>query len=91
MATDNTNQHIVPTNFPVPSPMICTGDQVGNWEYFLQAWKDYQIALGLDKKSEKVRFATFRSIMGRECVQILQNLGITDQNKVKEAKENYVK
>ena len=44
-----------------------------------------RLATGLKKRSEKIRLATFCSIMGRECVQILQNLGITNENTVKEA------
>ncbi|KXJ09560.1 hypothetical protein AC249_AIPGENE18820 [Exaiptasia diaphana] len=67
MPETNDPQISVPSNFPVPTPMMCRGDQVGNWEFFLQQWRDYEIATGLDKRSEKIRLATFRSVMGREC------------------------
>lgn len=67
--------------------MVCRGDQAGNWDFFIQQWRDYEIATGLDKRGEKIRTATFRSIMGRDCVQLLQNLGITSENSLKEAED----
>ena len=67
-----------PSNFPVPSPMVCTGDKVANWEFFRQQYEDYEIATGLDKKEQKIRLATLHSVMGRECMQIFMNLKLTD-------------
>ena len=66
--------HSFPTNFPVPTAMICTGDLTGNWEFFKQQWMDYEVATGLDKKSQAVRLATLRSVMGKDCLQIFLNL-----------------
>jgi len=77
----------IQSNFPVPSPMVCKGNQSSNWEFFKQQWRDYEIATSLDKRDEKIRLATFRSIMGRDCVQILQNLGLTGENTLKAAED----
>ena len=63
-----------PTNFPVPSAMVCRGDLTSNWEFFKQQWQDYEVATGLDQKGQSVRLATFRSVMGKECLQIFLNL-----------------
>ncbi|KAK3708088.1 hypothetical protein QZH41_006917 [Actinostola sp. cb2023] len=65
-----------PSNFPLPSPMTCRGDLTSNWEFFKQQFMDYEVAMGLNQRSEAVRLATFRSVMGRECLQIFLNLNL---------------
>jgi len=54
--------------------MVCRGDITSNWEFFKQQWQDYEVATGLDQKSQSIRLATFRSVMGKECLQIFLNL-----------------
>lgn len=54
--------------------MVCRGDLTSNWEFFKQQWQDYEVATGLDQKSQAVRLATFRSVMGKECLQLFLNL-----------------
>jgi hypothetical protein len=76
--------------------MKCQGDVAGNWDFFKPQWSDYEIATGLDKREESVRLATLRSAMGRECLQILLNLNLSEEDKKKidkclEALENYFK
>lgn len=87
---------LIASNFPLPSSMKCQGDVAGNWEFFKQQWSDYEIATGLDKREESVRLATLRSAMGRECLQILLNLNLSEEDKKKidkclEALEKYFK
>ncbi|CAB4031929.1 Hypothetical predicted protein [Paramuricea clavata] len=65
------------STFPVPSPMVCQGDKVANWESFKQQWEDYEVATGLEKRDAKIRLATLRSVMGKECMQIFMNLKLT--------------
>ena len=48
----------VPSNFPIPAPMVCKGNLVANWG-------DYEVANGLDKQSSKIRLASFRPVMGK--------------------------
>ena len=43
---------------------------MNNWEFFRQQWTDYEVATSLDKQEQKIRLATFRSVMGKECLQI---------------------
>lgn len=31
----------VPSNFPIPAPMVCKGNLVVNWEFFRKQWEDY--------------------------------------------------
>ena len=69
------------SNFPVPAPMKITGDRKGHWEFFSQQWNDYELATGLDKRSEKVRLATLRSVMGKECLQIFLNLNLNEADR----------
>ena len=87
---------LIASNFPLPSSMKCQGDVAGNWEFFKQQWSDYEIATGLDKREKSVRLATLRSAMGRECLQILLNLNLSEEDKKKidkclEALEKYFK
>ena len=90
MAAPNTVQptapiypQVISPNFPLPSPMKCHGDVTGNWDFFKQQWSDYETATGLDKREESVRLATLRSPMGRECLQILLNLNLQEDDKKK--------
>lgn len=59
--------------------MTVKGDLVNNWEFFKQQWTDYEVATGLGKQEQKIRFATFRSAMGKECLQIFLNLKLTTE------------
>ena len=54
--------------------MVCRGDLTSNWEFFKQQWQDYEVATSLDQKSQSIRLATFRSVVGKECLQIFLNL-----------------
>ena len=76
--------------------MKCHGDVTGNWDFFKQQWSDYETAIGLDKREESVRLATLSSSMGKECLQILLNLNLPEEDKRKldkclEALESYFK
>ena len=85
-----------PGNFPLPNAMNGKGDVAANWEFFSQQWSDYEIATGLNGKAENIHLATLRSVMGRDCLQTLLNLQLSegDQSKVDkclEALEEYYK
>ena len=69
------------SNFPVPTPMKCKGDKVANWEFFRQQWEDYEIATGLDQRDQKVRLATLHSVMGKDCLQVFNNLELSVEQK----------
>ncbi|XP_041472642.1 uncharacterized protein K02A2.6-like [Lytechinus variegatus] len=62
------------SNFPVPSPMDMKGDLRGNWKFFQSQWENYEIALELDKKPDKVRVATLVSLIGKECYKLYTTL-----------------
>ena len=42
------------SNFPVPLPTVCQGDNAANWEFFRQQWKDYEVATGLNQRDCKI-------------------------------------
>ena len=65
------------SHFPILSPMNVKGDLVHNWEFFKQQWQNYEVATGLDKQEQKIRLATFRSTMGKNCLQIFHNLKLS--------------
>ena len=61
--------------------MVTAGDSVNNWEFFKQQWTDYEVATGLEEQHPKVRIATLRSVMGKECLQILLNLKLAEEER----------
>ena len=67
------------SHFPIPSPMNAKGDLVNNGEFFKQQWQDYEVAPGLKKQEQKIRLATLRSAMGKDCLQIFLNLKLSSE------------
>ena len=61
--------------------MVCTGDVATNWKQFREAFDDYSIATQLAEKSAEIQAATLKTIMGKECRQILLRLQLTDDEK----------
>ena len=61
--------------------MVCKGNLVNNWEFFRQQWEDCQVATGLHKQDSKIRLASLRSVMGKDCLQIFLNLSISDEDR----------
>ena len=64
---------------PPPAPMECNGDVATNWMIFQDAYDDYATAAQLSDKGEEVQAATLKTIMGKECKQILNHLGLTTE------------
>jgi hypothetical protein len=54
-----------------------------NWNMFKREWEDYEIASELVGKTEKIRIATLRILMGRECARILDNLDLSAERQKK--------
>ena len=54
-----------PSNFPVPSAVVCKGDLTSNWEFFKHQWQDYELATELDQKSQVIRVVTFHGSWGK--------------------------
>ena len=61
--------------------MVCKGNVVNHWEFFLQQWEDYEVATGLDKQDSKIRLASLRSVMRKDCLQIFLNHRILDEHR----------
>ncbi|CAH1252898.1 Hypp1033 [Branchiostoma lanceolatum] len=61
---------------PVPRPLELTGDVAENWETFKEDWNSYEIATETSKKTAVIRSATLKTVMGRDCLDILKNLDI---------------
>ena len=69
-------------NLPVPEPMnVTSGNVAENWSYFRDQWNDYEIATGLREKDEKIRVATLRGIMGKDCYNIYKRLALEEEEK----------
>ena len=69
-------------NLPVPEPMnVTAGNVAENWNYFREQWKDYEVATGLKEKDEKIRVATLRGVMGKDCYNIYKRLPLEGDHK----------
>ena len=62
---------------PGPEHINCNGDVSTNWKIFREAYEDYLIATGLDKKDKAIQVATLKSLMGTECKKILKRLQLS--------------
>ena len=67
--------------FPYPASDECQGWFSNNWEFFKQQWQDYEVATGPDKQEQKIRLATFRSAMGKDCLKIFVNLKLSSEQR----------
>ena len=66
-------------NLPVPEPMNArSGNVAEKWSYFREQW-NYKIATGLREKDEKIRVATLKGIMGKDCYNIYKRLALEDE------------
>jgi len=64
---------------PVPEQMNCNGNIPTNWKTFREAYEDYLIATGLDKKDKVIEAATLKSLVGTECKKILKRLQLSEE------------
>ena len=64
---------------PVPDPMQCTGDVANNWKSFKEAYTDYATTTELHKKEKAIQAATLKTVMGKECRQILARLELSEE------------
>ena len=60
---------------------MCTGDVASNWKIFTEAFADYSTATKLTKKAAEVQAATLKTVMGKDCRQILSRLELTEEEK----------
>ena len=58
---------------PPPEPMVYR-DVAANWKVFKEAFTDYATATQLTEKEATIQAATLKTIMGKECRQILSHL-----------------
>ena len=58
-----------------PPPPVNVKDDVSiNWKLFRQAWEYYVTATELNKKSKEVQAGALCSVMGLECVKVMNSL-----------------
>ena len=56
---------------PPPNPIVCPGNLSENWKAFKEAFNDFAIATQLTDKDEPIQATTLKTVMGKECRQIL--------------------
>ena len=61
-------------HLPMPFAMDMKGDVAGNWKFFKDQWRNYEIASGLAQKDADVRLATQNLVMGKDCYNVLRHL-----------------
>ena len=77
---------MVTYQFPPPEAMICTGDVATNWKVFKEVYEDYATATELMSKDDTIQAATLKTVMGKDCRQILLRLELSDRDKKKPSK-----
>ena len=71
---------------PPPDPMVCAGNVAVNWKAFKEAYTDFATATQLNDKDDTIKIATLKTVMGRECQQILSRIELTEEDKKKPTK-----
>ena len=66
-------------SYPIPPPesMKCSGDLTKNWAIFREAFSDYATTIELNKKDDEIQVATLKSVMGKDCKQVLKQLELS--------------
>jgi len=68
---------------PPPDAMICMGNVATNWRIFKEAYNDFATATELTGKDAAIQAATLKTVMGKECREILTRLELSDVDKKK--------
>ena len=68
---------------PPPDAMVCTGSVATNWKIFKEAYNDFATATELTNKDDEIQAATLKTVMGKECRQILSRLELSNADKKK--------
>ena len=68
---------------PPPGVMVCTRNMAENWKVFKEAYADFAMATELTNKDNVIQAATVKTIMGKECQQILSHLELSNDDKKK--------
>jgi len=71
---------------PPPEAMLCTGDVATNWKVFKEAYEDYATATETTFKDDTIQVATLKTVMGKDCLQILSHLELSEGDKKKPSK-----
>jgi hypothetical protein len=83
------------SHYRPPDPLKITGGAVAdNWRRFKEQWTNYEIAVGIDSESAKMRAAIFLTCIGTEAYDIFRSFEFAneDDRKIKpvmDAFENY--
>ena len=59
---------------PPPAPMNVKDDVSTNWKMFKEAWCYYVTATELNKKPKEVQAGALCSVMGMDCVKVMNSL-----------------
>ena len=57
-----------------------------NWKVFKEAYNDFATATQLTEKDDEIQAATLKTVMGKECRQILSRLELSNEDKKKPSK-----
>ena len=71
---------------PPPDVMVCTGNVATNWKIFKEAYNDFATATELTNKDDEIQAATLKTVMGKECRQILSRLELTRKSRIKSSR-----
>lgn len=56
----------------VPKQVDMKGEEFSNWIVFRSQWEPYEIAMGLDKKENRIRAHTLLAVIDKGCHSLQQ-------------------
>ncbi|KAK5644833.1 hypothetical protein RI129_006133 [Pyrocoelia pectoralis] len=68
-------------NLKQPKPMQLEGNQGMNWKKFKNNFELFSVATGCSEKSKKVQAAVLLHCIGEETLEIIETLGLTEEEK----------
>ena len=73
---------------PPPAPMNVKDDVSTNWKMFKEAWCYYVTATELNKKPKDVQAGALCSVMGMDCVKVMNSLTTLTASDKKRSRED---
>lgn len=66
-----------------PKPLIINNDidMAREWSEWYEAYESYTIAAKVDKEEAPIKLANFKTVIGRDGIPLINNLGLTENEK----------
>lgn len=68
-----------------PKPLIVNNDvdMAQEWSEWLEEYQNFFIATKIGTEEETIQIANFKTVIGRDAVKVINNLGLSEDDKKK--------